>query len=171
MALVDTYITVAEADSYHTRFNPGSAWGSAATTDKEAAIRAATQYLETQYTFIGDIQDASQALAWPRVQAKDQFGNVVGINIRDKDGRALETPYPQQVMDACAELALIALDGTLFVSQSTKDDDIARVKAGSVEVEYNPYSSAKKLYPHVRALLRSVIEYSSSVNHKLNRVQ
>lgn len=171
MALSDTYITVAEADSYHTDYNPGSAWDSASQADKEAAIRAATQYLETQYSYIGQITDASQALAWPRVAAKDKFDNSLTGTFYDKDGRILQTPYPQQVMDACAELALIALNGTLFVSQSTKDDEIARIKAGSVEVEYNPSTSSKKLYPHVRALLRSVIEHSSSINFKMERVQ
>lgn len=171
MALSDTYITVAEADSYHSEYNPNSDWGSASTPDKEAAIRAATQYLERQYDYIGQIKDADQALAWPRVVGKDQFDNTVGSGMRDKDGRTIQEPYPQQIMDACAELALIALNGSLFVGQTTKDDEINRVKAGSVEVEYNDYSTAKKKYPHIRALISALIEYSSSVNQKVERVQ
>lgn len=150
MALeANTYVDVAEADTYHTNHNPGSQWGSASQAEKEAAINEATQWLETKPSWIGDIKASDQALAWPRDVTQD------------KNGRDIQTPYPKNVEIACFELALAALDGPL-VQVVSRDDQAKRVKAGPVEVEYKDYGSAQRQLDNVRNLLSALTDGSTN---------
>lgn len=65
----DAYVDVAFADTYVTDFLGGdSDWSAASTTEKEVAIRRATQFLDGAYVhrWSGLRRFGNQALAWPR---------------------------------------------------------------------------------------------------------
>jgi len=96
----ESYISVADADTYHTKFTASAAWAGAGTADKETALRQATQYLDDEYRgrWKGYPVDDEQALAWPRLDVEDENGYVV-----DSDA------VPEQVQRAAAEMALRAL--------------------------------------------------------------
>ena len=86
----DSYVTVAECDAYHVAHG-GTAW--AAIVDKEAAIRNATQYLDSMYRFRGTPTVSGQALRWPRS----------GVLV---DGYSVDwSSVPKQVKNATCELA------------------------------------------------------------------
>lgn len=93
----NAYISEAEADQYHDNNGTDVAWDAA--TDKEQAIRSATKFLEVTYKgrWLGDRANEDQALSWPRVNGEDQDGFCF-----DSD------TVPQEIKDACAELALDA---------------------------------------------------------------
>jgi len=62
---MESYVSIADADQYHTAFGHAD-WAQADTAEKEAALRRATQYLDARYTFKGDPDQPQQPLAWPR---------------------------------------------------------------------------------------------------------
>lgn len=83
----EAYVSVADCTTY------AAAHGLTFTGDepaKEARIRRATQYLDAQYTFKGEPQTDTQALAWPRTVAP-------GV-------------VPREIVSACCELACKAGD-------------------------------------------------------------
>ena len=101
LATANAYISETFANTYHSeRCNEG--WAGA-TTQKEAAIRKATEYLDREFCFRGSlvkdhVDDPPQALAWPRVGVDDNEGRVID-----------DESVPLAVERACAELALSAL--------------------------------------------------------------
>lgn len=122
LATANAYVSVATADAYFTERGDTTWTGSDAT--KQGAIIKATQFLDASYVFTGVLRFDTQALSWPRAYATD------------KDGRALEADeVPQRVKDACCELALYAL-GASLAPNIVGTDRVARVKAGSAEVEF-----------------------------------
>lgn len=120
LANADALISVADAATYLTAVGD-TTWVSASTAAKEAALRRATQYLDTQYTWRGVQLTSTQALEWPR-------------SIDIGDGRAYTWPV-RQIREACAELAVRALAGDLYADagQTIKSEAI-----GPIRTEYEP---------------------------------
>lgn len=61
----ESYVALAFADDYHARF-ANAAWAAADESTREAALRRATQYIDTRFRFRGNPLTETQALAWPR---------------------------------------------------------------------------------------------------------
>lgn len=115
----DAYAAIATVDAYATA-RALTAWtGSDAV--KEAAIREATIYLDTSYSWKGAIELETQALAWPRE------------GVTDREGREI-TGLPQRVIDACCELAVMKMSAALVTSRT--EGEIASLQAGSVSITY-----------------------------------
>lgn len=115
-------LSVADADAYfEDRFI--TTWVGNA-IQKQAALVKATDYVEATYTFRGQPVRSDQALSWPRTDAWDKNGLLLRADT-----------VPQPVKAAVAELALLALSAPL-VTNVKGDDRVSKVKAGSVEVEY-----------------------------------
>lgn len=148
----DAYISVADADAYHTAHGDPAAWSGAATADKEAAIRLATQYLDLVHgrRWRGRRTNEGQALDWPR------------SGVRDRDGFAIESnEIPARLEDACAELALRQINGDTLIPDIAADSVGIRsesVGAGPVRyaVEYAGTKRVFKSYSVVRDLLRGL---------------
>ena len=66
----DAYLTVAEADTYHSedQVHTDAAWSALTTAQKEAGIKMATRVID-QMDFIGTRASSAQALSWPRIDA------------------------------------------------------------------------------------------------------
>lgn len=136
------YLSVASADSYHAS-RGRAAWEAASVADREAAIIAATHYIDARYRFVGRRAAPDQPLAWPRVDAEAA------------DGRALdEIPVP--VAHATAELALIALDGPL-VPVDEAGGAVIDQKLGSLSTRFDPAASPERRFPFVDRLLEPVL--------------
>jgi len=120
----DSYITVSTADAYHSDRNR-SEWSSLSQSEKEAALRRATAYLDQGYKYKGQINDTDNSHAWPRT------------NVEDGEGRDIDsTTIPQRIKDATAELAYIdAVEAELLPTD--EGGETQAVKAGSVEIEYS----------------------------------
>lgn len=116
----EAYLSVADALTYLTAVGASDAWAAASTAQKEVALRRATQYLDTQYTWRGEPLTSTQALEWPRVV--------------DVDGRSYTWPV-RQIREACAELAVRALSVDLYADagQTIKSEQI-----GPIRTEYEP---------------------------------
>lgn len=150
MALIvgtDSYISVADLDAYWAARN-NLAWEAADTADKDKAGREATQYLDATYQWVGEIQNSSQALGWPRDGACDH------------EGRAL-AGIPGKVEDAAAELALASLSSPLLEPRD-RGGAVRRERLGSLEVEYMDRAVGRKTYPLVDRLLRGLTRGSGN---------
>lgn len=116
LANAESYVSVADADAYHVDFG-NTAWASSTEPAKEAALRRATQYLDSRYRYRGEPLTDTQALAWPRT-----------INDAISD-------WPvKRLADACCELAVRALAGGLYTDQTATA--VTSKTVGPISVSY-----------------------------------
>ena len=97
-ASANSYITVAEADTYFDERLNVSSWTSAGTDDKERALIAATRRID-QEQYEGEKVASGQSLKWPRYFATDEDGNEYATDA-----------IPTLVEHATCELALKLLN-------------------------------------------------------------
>ncbi len=148
----NSYLSVAEADTYHENHSGSSAWCSANQANKEKALRLATQYLDVQYCnrWKGYRANEGQALTWPRTYAYDDDGYSYDSN-----------EIPQRLKNACAELALRVIQGDTLLDDISKPGTIKSksVKVGPIEktTEYMGGLSPVKKYPLIEGQLKPII--------------
>jgi hypothetical protein len=132
---INTYVTVPEANAYFASRLYSDQWTGASGSDKETALTMARRVLERQ-AWKGSRADADQMLAWPRDGVVDREGSAIS-----------STLVPQDIMDAQCELALANLADDLTGNDDTRG--IRRLKAGTVEVEYDGRAPARALLPDI----------------------
>lgn len=128
-ASANSYVTLAEADSYMEGRLNASAWETDATTDnKNRALAEATRWL-TAATWLGYRVDDTQALSWPRAW-------VIDPDDPNADYFA-QTVVPERVKRATYELALEFIKaGTTDIAAIDSTIDIKRKKIDVLETEY-----------------------------------
>lgn len=144
MTLTDkSYTTVEEADEFWSD-RDSTTWEEASIPEKTAALIRATEWIDGEFSFVGYVASSDQALAWPRRYAYDREGR-------------LRNGIPIELKNAVAWLAAEGLSGELDPALS-RGGDIRQVKAGSVEIEWNPSAPTGKSYRHVQRMLRNIIK-------------
>lgn len=137
----NSFVTVADADSYFATHRSASVWSAKTTTEKQIALMEATAYIENAYrgSWIGTIASTEQGLAWPRT------------NAYDADHREL-TGVPQQLVAAACEMALVTFDGGL---NTTLDGDtrVKRRKVGPIETEFDTDAPRGRSYSFLPRML------------------
>lgn len=120
----NSYISVADADSYFALRLNVAAWTSAVNATKEAALVTATRSIDA-VKWNGEKTVVDQDLAFPRT------------GLTDIDGEELaDDAIPQEVLDATCELALAMLVNSAVITAADSGSNIRRVAAGSASVEY-----------------------------------
>lgn len=149
----NSYLSVDDADTYHSNVTGSAVWAGAALTTKQNALIVATQYLDARYgsKWRGFRSGADQALAWPRSMAYDEDGYA-----HDDDA------LPQRLQDATAELALRVVLGDQLLAPVPSP---GQVTAESVTIgpitESKEYAGGRPygtVYPKVAALVRPLID-------------
>ncbi|MBP9869916.1 MAG: hypothetical protein KBC53_00255 [Nitrosomonas sp.] len=146
-----SYLSLADADAYFTA--RGIAAWTGANSTKEAALIAATEYIDIRW---GDLLKGSleftdtQALLFPR------------LNVYDNEGRAL-TGIPQRLERATAEYALISLSQSLMPNPTIESSGKVVIEesdeTGPIK-ETKKYQSGyltKRPYPKADALMACFI--------------
>lgn len=166
-ANANSYVTLAEAQSFHDLNLGAEAWFDAEVGDQVRALIKAARRLQ-QENWIGSRVNSTQALAWPRAGvAKIDAVAGWGSGGWDYSGwsasgdwreQYLPDEIPQQVKDAQCELALAYLNG----AQSTGESNgaIKRWKADDVEIEYAQAptgQSSGSLAPNVLQLIAPLV--------------
>ena len=154
-ATADSYITVADADTYFdTRLNV-TAWTVAVTADKERALKSATREIDLA-SFLGQPTDTVQALAWPRAYCPNP-DTAADANSDYLD----DDTIPVRVLTATCELALAYLNaGTTDLSLADPNAGVIRKKVGPLETEWaNGASRASgwARYPLVASSLQPLL--------------
>lgn len=139
LATADSYASRADADAYHAA-RGNAAWAAASTDARDAALRKATQYLDTRYRWVGNRSTLTQALEWPRY-----FVPRLGY----------PTGWPQvRVVHACIELALRALTVDLLADDEGRD--VLSEQVGPISVTYGPTGGGVR-YPVADLLVSPLI--------------
>jgi len=136
----ESYISVADASSYHTA-RGNTAWAALATDAlREAALRRATDYMRQAYRsrWQGYKVNEDQALDWPRYDVEVE-GYAVDSDI-----------VPTEVKNACAELALRASAADLNPDLT---QGVLSEQVGSIQVTYDKASPQFTRYRAIDALL------------------
>lgn len=154
----ESFASVAYADDYFLRRKIG-AWAALVLSDKEAALRQASDYIEQYYRFkfAGYRYTQAQSLSWPRWEvysldtAYGYYGwsNFVGFNT-----------VPDLVKKATVELALRASTGIPLLKDTGRLKQ--RVRIGGlqgVDITYAPSSYNQNLiYTTVEGYLRPFLQ-------------
>lgn len=122
----ESYISVSDATAYHAS-RGNSAWAAIASdTVREQLLRKATDYMLYTYrgSWLGERKTDAQRLDWPRYSAWPE----------DRQTELPDDEVPQDIAQACAELALIANTTSLTPSVTRGKK---KVKVGPLEVEYD----------------------------------
>lgn len=150
----ESYISVADADTYHAA-RGATAWAGYSTSDKEAALRRATEYMVQFYRlrWAGYRYTSTQALDWPRaevpiVDAPSGYGSFSAVYATNV--------VPVAVQRACAELALRSAGGTTLAPDVAAQKK--RTKVGPIETEYADGARQSSYYQAVEMLLRPLFK-------------
>ncbi len=158
LSTAESYLSVADADTYHAAHSASTTWSGADTSDKENALRVATQYLDVEYgiRWQGLRGSSTQALDWPR-------SNV------EVDGFLLSsTSLPTELKSATAEMALRQLSSPIIPDVSDPMVIEESVKVDVIE-ESKKYAGPKtklKQYTIVEKLIRRLlVQTTKMVRH------
>lgn len=91
----------------------------------EIDLIQAGRLLDSQFNWNGTPATAIQVMAFPRIGLLTRNGVIVPSNVN-----------PREIKDAQSEYAVILHDKDLLSSNEAEDKGVKRVKAGSVEVEF-----------------------------------
>ncbi len=146
LANAESYVSVADCDTYHTANNNATWTGTTAV--KEAALRAATRYLDGNYRsrWIGSRQSQTQALEWPRYEAYDSQG--FGFDA-----------VPDDLVTACCELALRALSAALK-SDEERGGAISSLTVGPISIGYASAAPPGTVYRSVDDILSRLLTFA-----------
>ena len=158
LSTANSYLSVADADTYHSNVTRSSDWSAATAAVKQNALIVATQYLDIHYQgrWRGYRASGTQALAWPRA------------SVEDDDGYWLDSAsLPQRLKDACAELALRVVLGDNLLGTVTEAGEVVSesVTVGPIS-ESKSYAGGKPYgyeYPKLDALVRGLIAAGNTV--------
>jgi hypothetical protein len=142
----DSYISVADADTYFAAHGNPAAWKAADTETKEAALRYACVWEDGNWNWRGEIVLGTQARSFPR------------YSIEDHEGRLLSyTTVPQRIPDAQCELALVHIADALNAVSDTSGGEIKAMKLGPMALEYvDRTTSYSRKVPYVSKLLKGL---------------
>lgn len=129
----NSYVTVAEADTYNENHYYGSAWAALSDENKKRAMIFATRLLDEQVDWNGTPRKSTdtsisdhQALRWPR-------NSVV-----DSDGYAVDhKTIPEWLKNSCSELARYLSANDRTAEPSTAGFSKLQVGSVSVDVDKN----------------------------------
>ena len=162
----NSYISVADADSYHTGMG-NSAWLSLTEAQKESALLQATQYMVAIYRlrWQGLRVSPTQWLDWPRI----------GVILKDTasffvDQRLSYTVpanvVPLVVTQACAILALKASTQDLAPDL---DPRTLVEKVGPIQVNYDRFSPQYRRFRIVDLMLNAYLDATNGLTTRINR--
>lgn len=144
---VDSFVSVVDADTYWTEHSGGTNWAAANNSDKEKALREASQYIDKNYTWRGNHPGTeSQLLSWPRQNVVDRKGRIISSG-----------SVPTEIKNATAWLAEQALDGAL-VEVKNRGGRVSSLKAGSVEIDYEANAPSQKTFDYLDMLVSDLVK-------------
>lgn len=148
-ATANSYATVEDANEY-VSLRRLTGWGTLTTQAREAALVAATDYLEEVYASLWQGQRVSQdqALSWPREYVV-AHGFPVASNV-----------VPGPVSKACIILAVKVAQGQVLLED--QGQRVIREKIDVIETEYSEFSDPRTRYLQVDHSLTPYLEGGSA---------
>lgn len=125
----NSYATATEGDDYFEGRLNADVWTNAAPEEKDAALMMSTADLDGSLLWTGLAATGTQALGWGRIGMQTRNGYEISPLV-----------LPRELKAAVFELALYHLTEDRSASDDVAVQGIERVKAGSLEVEFQPRS-------------------------------
>jgi hypothetical protein len=154
LTIADSYISLEQADLYHEAMG-NEAWATLGPDEKIVFLRRASRDLDILFSssYLSTRLTTTQALQWPRVEYKNEFGVTV-------------TGLPRELVQAVAELALVE-STTDVLGPISGEDNVKHTtkKLGSLEktVEYfSPSQTYADTLRRIRLLLSGLVIGGSS---------
>lgn len=151
----ESYVSEADADTYHTNHENPTTWSDAVTATKENALRIAARYLDAKYNGrwkgikIGQVQ----RLSFPRQDIHDESGFVLP-----------SSTLPRMLVDACSVLAekhLSETDGLMPDSDAggrILEEQVGVGRGAVIEkIKYSGGKTALKTFNIVEAMLTDLL--------------
>jgi hypothetical protein len=154
----NSYASVADADSYHEGHLYGSAWTTASTSTKEAALVMATRLIDGCHQFNGRKVSSTQGLQWPRAKAIDPDGAGSTGLFSGTGFFFAEDVVPIAVVNATCELAreLIKADST----DATDAEGLQSISiAGALTMQFDKKDQQAKIPETARVFLAKLGTY------------
>jgi len=154
---VNSYVTVAEADTYFETRLETSAWDDATTVEQEASLVQSTSEMDNN-TYIGYIADEDQELNWPREDAY-YFDKRKGLQVTFEN-----TEIPTMLKNAVYEQALHLLTNPDASSSAGSSGTYENISVGSISLSDTTSTSSAKVPNQSRFALKLIkpILYSSN---------
>jgi hypothetical protein len=158
----NAYCTKEFANAYHEDFGDPAAWSGADDSDKEAAIRTATRYLDATYTnrWVAEKVSRRQSLSWPRYY--DGYIN---------DELFYADEIPLAIKQATAILALNHINGEALFPVKTTDDTLEEklIKVSDITIAKKFSGGGAPVlpeFPLIDALLTKLLKSASRVTRR-----
>jgi hypothetical protein len=142
----NTYVSIADADTYFEERLHSSVWTAASIDTKKAALVWATRILDRSVEWVGTIKTTTQALRWPRSGV--YTSDYVSIS---------STIVPEFVKYAVCELAKQLISSDKFADHDTKGYKWMQV--GGLQIQIDKYDRPQVLS---KAVWWYIMEYASS---------
>ena len=139
-----SYVTVADADAYLLA-RGDEVWAALTITEKEEALRKATDYMESRYgpKWLGYRVGSTQVLSWPR-----KWVQIPGLSNVEY---YLDSEVPTVIKNVCAELAVRSTVEDLEPDQER--GAIVREKVDVLDTTYAAYSPTSNRYKKVDQMI------------------
>lgn len=147
-ASANSYVTVADADTYHDERLHNSEWSSASTDDKERALIWSTELLEANFLWYGYRYSEEQALDWPRSEVYNESGYIL-------DNETI----PEKLKNATATLAyLLILSDRTRIAGDSDQDGLKSLGLGNreIEIEFDPNNKKLEVPTFIENLLSNL---------------
>ena len=149
----ESYVSVTDADTYHSN-RSNTTWAALSTAAKESALRKATDYMVGNYRlkWKGRRVLSTQSLDWPRAGVILEEYNVYpsyGLF------QVSYTIVPNEVKNACAELALRVSVGTTLADDITQQ--AIKKTVGPITVEYSKDAPVYTVYRQIDMMLKAYL--------------
>ena len=147
----NSYVSVADADTYFETRIDSANWTAASTTLKESALVTAT-FLVDDHAWIGSAVSSSQALAWPRKNAiynDDRLGLQVTIADSEIPSRVKTAVYEQALHLIDNEDVLMGQTQT-FESISVGSISLSDSNGDTTRTPMKPSTALKPIRPLIR---------------------
>ena len=160
----DSYISLTDAATRHTNLG-NTAWAALASdTIREQCLRRATEYMEGAYRlrWKGYRKTATQSLSWPRnyVYLEPFVQGAIG----SYPYLVSDTIVPNEVKNACADLALKAATVTLAEDLTQA---VVREKIDVIEIEYDKNAPGYTEYRSIDMMLATYLKSGGKANIEL----
>ena len=143
----NSYVSLAEADTYLASSITASVWTALDDTAKENLLIVASRWLDQQATWGGYKYDEDSAMRWPRTGAYDRDNLPVA-----------EDEIPQQLREAVMELALFFATPENDPTRYSETQGMTEITVDVITLKFTEgyNASALKFLPGLNVMLRGI---------------
>lgn len=144
-ASANTYVTLADAETYMEGRLYTTAWDAALDATKDKALAWATAILDDHFEWFGYVMTEEQALQWPRGSVYDEGGY-------EYDTEAI----PSDLEGGAVELANILLQNDTWTEPGVLGQGIVKAKVGPIAVEIDEAAQTELIPQNLRVQLNQL---------------